>query len=730
MSYQPPEPPPTEFFRANDLMTMVERYMQTDEISRVYAAFLLAAEAHQHVVRLSGAPYITHPLEVARLLAEMHLDADTLCAALLHDVIEDTDYTREDIEERFGEVVGYLVEGVTKLDKEDFSDKQEATLASFQKMMQAMTEDFRVVIIKLADRLHNLRTLTHKSPESRRRIARETLGMYVPLARRLGMNTLRREMQLLAFQHLYPWRHRVLEAVIGRYLVSSQPISERIVADLTGKLQVAIASACVLVPDKNLFRVYESIKLYGKKFDETREMLELRITVGTVDECYRALGIVHAAYRPRIGHFYDFIATPKSYGFQALQTVVMTVSKRQVRIQIQTRPMYDVGLYGIAAQWRYTGRNAGGQRALFTHDALLRWQGQVRELGAKAGSAVEFYSDIQADLFLTEIYAFTPRGDVKEFPRGASMVDFAFAIHTEVGHRCIGARIDGDEVSLRTHVPNGATIEIITHPEANPQPSWLNFAVTARARSYIRNWLRQQKATEQLDLGRNLLDKALRERSSSLDSMAAEPLQSLLATLSLPDMDTLYRAIAQNEQCSRLLARRLLDKEGAGNALQADKDVPLLVTGTSGLLVHCQACCYPLPPEPILAVLDPEQGLAVHRDNCTCLHENTDPSDILSVSWAATHEGQHFLAGIQTQAHNVVGVLHHITELMHQLNVNIETVNTSGDRRIKDTNWVLWVRDLEHLQEIMRHIEHVPSIIRVKRLMDSGDGLKDAFLDD
>ncbi|PID50713.1 MAG: hypothetical protein CR991_00130 [Proteobacteria bacterium] len=721
MTSNPPDS--DEFFRAADLVNIVERYMEPDEIQRVYAAFHLAADAHKHDIRKSGEPYITHPVEVARILADMHLDVDTVSAALLHDVVEDTHYTLADIEQHFGSVVSYLVDGVTKLKSNKFSDKHAATVASFQKMMQAMTEDFRVVIIKLADRLHNLRTLTYQKPESRRRIARETLSIYVPLARRMGMNALRREIQLLAFQHLHPWRFRVLEGVIQRYLEASREINEQILNNVTLHLQQAIPASRVLIPDKNLVRVYESIKRYDKKFDETREMLDLKVLVGTVDECYRALGVIHSLYRPRIGQFHDFIATPKSYGFQALQTIVMTHSKRQVRVQIQTRPMYQVALYGIAAQWRYPGQNAG-QRSLFTREALVRWQGQVRDLGANAGSAIEFYSDMQADLFLTEIFAFTPRGDVKEFPRGATMIDFAFAIHTDVGLHCIGARLDGGEVPLRTHIPNGATIEIMRHEEAHPQPSWLNYAVTSKARSHIRTWLRQQKKADQRALGKALLQKALQDRASSFEQISDDRIDALLRTLNMQHQDELFLAIAQNEQCSRLLAQRLL---GLQKPIADEKDTPLLVRGTSGLMVHFQPCCYPLPNEPILAVLNPEQGLKVHRDRCRVLHEHTQSSEVLSVAWAGSTEGQTFLAGIQTQAHHVVGVLHHVTELMHQLNVNIESVHTSGDRRIKDTNWVLWVRNLEHLEEIMHHIEHIPSIIRVKRLLDSGNEGKTAL---
>ena len=382
--------PPNDFFRANDLTRTVERYMTPEESSRVYEAFLLAAQAHAGITRKSGEPYITHPLEVARILADMHLDADAVCAALLHDVLEDTDYSYSDLENRFGKVVADLVEGVTKLESEQFLDKNAASKASFQKFMQAMSDDFRVVIIKLADRLHNLRTLGYKKPASRRRICKETLDIYIPLAHRMGMNALRREMQSLVFEHLYPWRYCVLRAQLDRYLASVKELSETVENTVSQRLSETISNPLVFIPDKNLYRVYDSMK-NGESFDEDKELIELRVLVGTVDECYRALGILHATYRPRPGKFLDFIATPKSYGYQALQTVLIPSGQRRpVAVKIQTRSMYQTALFGITAQWRYPGQNAG-QRSLFTQEALKRWQEQVRDLGSKAGNASEFY---------------------------------------------------------------------------------------------------------------------------------------------------------------------------------------------------------------------------------------------------------------------------------------------------------------------------------------------------
>ncbi len=715
---------------------MVERYLSEEDSHRVYNAFILAGEAHQHVVRLSGEPYITHPLEVARILADMHMDAETLCAALLHDVIEDTDYTEEDIAERFGTVVAQLVDGVTKLEGDSFANKQEATIASFQKMMAAMTGDFRVVLIKLADRLHNLRTLGFKKTASQRRIAKETLTIYVPLARRMGLNALRRNMQVLAFQHLYPWRSQVLQQSLNRYLDYNRALHKDILNTVLEAVREKMPGSLTFIWRKNPFSIYERIKRYGKRFDEKRETLDIRILVGTVDECYRALGVVHALYNPKPDSFIDFISTPRTYGFQALRTVVYTPNRQAVRVQIQTRSMYHVAQYGITAQWRYPDLQSS-QKAQITQDALDRWLEQVRDLGLKAGSAVEFYSDLQADLFLTEIYAFTPRGDVKEFPRGASMIDYAYAIHSAIGQHCVGARVDGEDVPLRTRIPNGATIEIMTDDAATPQPSWLNFVVTGKARSQIRSWLRQQKAADRLVLGRKLLEQALQNHNSSLAAIRPDDLQRFLRKFKMADLDELFLSLAKGEHYARLLSRQLLNlsgdtRAGPSEAGTENEHTPLLVKGADGLLVHFCSCCYPLPKDPVLAHLNPDHGLEVHRENCSVLAATVEPEAILSVAWAEQVDNdQLFMAGIHTQAYNVPGVIFHVAELFRQMNVNIEDISTSGDQNIKETRWIVRVRDLEHLHKIIRLVEHIPSVIRVKRLQEKApDNGTDYFHDD
>lgn len=477
-------------FRSNDLMRLVERYMLAEDSRKVYDAFLLAAEAHDGQLRADKTPYITHPLEVARFLALLHLDADTICAALLHDVPEDTEHTVEEISKRFGSAVGQMVDGVTKLKRDDnLPTKQAVAIASYQKMMQAMTKDFRVVIVKLADRLHNMQTLGNVPPDKRRRIALETSTTYVALARRLGMNKIRRDLQWLCFQNLYPWRSRIMKMALEKYLEENEGKHLQVYNSISDALRMEIPCSNVMIWPKNLFRVYEQSRRKKVDFSQQCDLLEISVQVGELSECYQALGIIHGVFKPRMGMVKDFIAAPRAYGFRALQTTVTAPSGQLVRFQIQTREMFQIAQYGLAAQWSQPETRA------YTQAVFDQWLEQVEAFDSQAQNPDEFYADMQADMFQTEIYAYTPEGDVKELPRGATLLDFAYAVHTEVGHHCTGAKVDGRELPLRSRVPNTmATIEILTNKAHKPQLSWLNFVKTSRAYASIRTWLRQHDA--------------------------------------------------------------------------------------------------------------------------------------------------------------------------------------------------------------------------------------------
>ncbi|MEE9351206.1 MAG: RelA/SpoT family protein, partial [Thiotrichaceae bacterium] len=478
-------------FRMVDLCRLTERYMPEEDSKKVYRAFMLAAEAHDGVVRKSGEPYVTHPLEVAGILADLHLDADSICAALLHDVIEDTDFSYDDIADQFGATVADLVEGVTKLSTSGFKNKHEASIASFQKMIQAMTKDYRVVLIKLADRLHNVSTLGAMRPDKQRRIAKETLEIHAPLARRMGMNALRHKLQMRAFRSLYPYRSQIIEKWWDSCLTQKEETYSAVLANIQNALEnEGITSSTVFHREKNLYRLYEKEKRRRVPitFNRSDISYDIRILTKNSSDCYRALGVVHQLYVPKVGELKDFISVPKVYGFQALQTSVVTKNQDLIQVQIQSREMHQVAQFGIAAQWRFPYLNEQ-HRVDMAQRRLSTWLAQVKEIQEATENPEDFLEDMKADFFLREVYVMTPGGDSKILRTGATPVDFAYAIHTDIGQHCVAARIDGRKVPLNTQLHDGATVEIITKETSSPHPSWLNFVVTGKARAAIRHWI-------------------------------------------------------------------------------------------------------------------------------------------------------------------------------------------------------------------------------------------------
>lgn len=704
-----------EIFRAQDLMLLIERYMDEASVRKVYDAFLLAVDAHNGVVRKDGVtPYVTHPVEVACILASLYLDADTLCAALLHDVLEDTHYQHADLSRLFGKAVADLVDGVTKLEKsEELTTKQAVTIASYRKLMCAMTNDFRVVLIKLADRLHNMSTLGNMDSDARRRIAKETLASYIPLARRFGLNQIRRELQKYVFKNLYPWRSPILEHALEVYLQAHEQEYEAITRQVNSKLSASIPTASAFIWEKNLFRMYERRKHEGITFRQQCDLLEIRVLVREREECYLALGILHELYRPILGKLNDFIATPKGgYGFQALQTTVIANEHQLVRFQIQTHDMFHVAQYGLAAQWRYPDMRKTG-KAEYTQAALKRWLLQVKELESQADTPDEFYQDMQADLFQTEIYAYTPRGDVKDFPKGATLVDFAYAIHTQLGHHCVRAKVDGVERPLYTPIPHMSVVEIITDSSASPQPSWLHFVVTGRAKSSIRAWIRLQTAENQCILGKERFISALRGHGCDLSSVDRQHLEATLKASNYETLEALYQAIGRGDECPRLFSERLL-----GNLKEVDskQDAPLLIKGASGLAITIAPCCLPLPTEPILARRNQQHGLEIHRADCVHIGRLQQGDSLFPVAWAQDMGGKKFLAEIVIEVRDVLGMLHNITKRLAEMDVNIENLNITGVGSVKQDRLTIQVNDLRHLQEAMRQLKRIPNVLNVSRL--------------
>ena len=713
-----PEAASQTLINATDLSEQVSRYMDENDASRVYDAFLLAAEAHDGVVRKSGEFYIFHPLEVAYTLADLHMDADTICAALLHDVIEDTEYTKADITEKFGKVVADLVDGVTKLAGGEFTSRDEANAASFQKMMAAMTQDFRVVLIKLADRLHNVKTLGVRKPDSKRRIAQETLDIHVPLARRMGMNAMRKDLQVNAFEHLFPWRAKVLQKAMDNFITDNADTHQEIIKTITEALYENKVKGRVFRWQKNIYRLYQRIRNNKNKnqLDSQTEALELRILVNTSAECYAALGVIHQLYQPKIGKFKDFIATPKGYGFQALQTSLLTPQRQLIIVQIQSHEMYQIAQYGITAHRRYPDLLSSSDKSQVY---LNRWLRQVEEIQQATGNAAEFLQDMKADLFLSEIYVSTPKGETKVLPKGATPVDFAYAIHTEIGDKCVGAYIDGELSRLNAQIPNGATVKIVTDEDATPHSIWLNYVITAKARSSIRNWINKRKTHEFVALGKKILEKSLKKFGVSLADIDPANIAQTLDILSLKDTDTLYSSIAKGNQASMLVAKRLLNDETL--APVEDEEQVLLIKGTEGLAVHLQKCCHPIPNDAIVAQLDENRGLEVHRTNCPTLSHSKalQKKETISIAWVDdTSNESHFLAPLNVQVQNRVGVLSHITDFLEKMRVNIEDINIAGDSNIKDMYFLLQVKDANHLRQIAESLNNQSHVINVVRLFD------------
>ncbi len=704
---------------ATDLSEVVSRYMSKEDASKVYDAFLLAAEAHDGVVRKSGEFYIFHPLEVAYTLADLHMDADTISAALLHDVIEDTSFTKKDIAEKFGNVVADLVDGVTKLAGGEFTSRDEAAAASFQKMMAAMTQDYRVVLIKLADRLHNVKTLGVRKPEAKRRISQETLDIHVPLARRMGMNTLRKELQINAFKHLYPWRSQMLEKAMERFYGENAETHHDIVAQITEALFENKIKAQVFRWNKNILKLYKRIKnSKGRKhIDKHTESLEIRVLVESTNDCYVALGVIHQLFHPKVGSFKDFIATPKGYGFQALQTALLTPQKQLIFVQIQSREMYQIAQYGITAPMRYPELLKSSDKS---QRYLNRWLKQVEEIQQATGNAAEFLEDMKADLFLSEIYISTPKGEVKVLPKGATPIDFAYAIHTEVGNKCSGALIDGEPVRMNTVIANGATVEILTNEDATPKPSWLNYVITAKARSSIRNWINKRKSHEFVDLGKQILEKALSPYNKSIKSIDSEMMQKTLSDLNLSDQDSLFSSISKGNQSAKLVARRLIDDDALVEHKENTNQL-LFIKGTEGLAVHLQPCCHPIPNDIIVAQLDEVRGLEVHRSNCPVLSASHSPNkkETFSIAWSEeASKEKNFLAALNVQVRNKIGVLSHITDLLEDMHVNIEDINISGDSNVKDMYFLIQVKDVTHLRKIAESVNNQSHVLDVTRVFD------------
>ncbi|RVU85853.1 bifunctional (p)ppGpp synthetase/guanosine-3',5'-bis(diphosphate) 3'-pyrophosphohydrolase [Leucothrix sargassi] len=699
-------------FESTDLYRIIQRYQTDDEIQSTRDAYEFAAEAHKSVTRKSGELYIYHPLEVARILADLHMDVDTICAALLHDVVEDTEHTKEEIAERYGSVVAELVDGVTKLAGNHFTSRTEASEASFQKMMVAMTQDYRVVLIKLADRLHNMRTLGSMPAEKKRRIAKETIQIHAPLARRMGMHRLRKELQTLCLMHLHPWRYKVLEKSVAANYELNQETYDRILDDLTQALRSQNVSSSCFLWEKNLYRIYSDAQRFrsNKYLSNEADGIEIRILVDKVPDCYLALGVVHQLYRPKVGKFEDYIAARKAYGYQALQTELMTYDRHLLKIEIQTKQMYQVSQYGVTSHFRYPNSMTSLD---FSKTYLNRWIKQVAEIQNTNGSPSEFMEDIKSDLFLEDIQVYTPRGEIKTLPHGSTPIDFAYEIHTDVGNHCDYATVDHRRVSLGSQLKNGVTVRIHTSEDARPQPNWINFVTTGKARAAIRHWINSRKDNEYIELGKELLNQALEPYNAELSNIPENHLNKTLKVLNLDSTEMLLSHISQGVHCSKLIARRLMDEDSLLKASDDNPDRAILIRGTEGLAVELQKCCYPMPDDIIVGQLEKGRGMAIHRANCPEV-QNISPAP-LKISWADNKKQQTYSAAVTIEVRNRVGAISSVTHTLQGLGVNIEELHVGGEQDAKTCHLIIEVMDSKHLRNIARKLQELELVISVIR---------------
>jgi guanosine-3',5'-bis(diphosphate) 3'-pyrophosphohydrolase len=701
--------------RIDDLCAITSEYLGPGQVAQLREACQFAAEAHAGIYRKSGEPYIFHPLAVARILANVRFDHETLLAALLHDVIEDTHYGKEQISSRFGPEVADLVDGVSKLTQIQFNSKLEAQAENFRKMFLAMANDLRVIMIKLADRLHNMRTLGAMRPESRRRIARETLEIYAPIAGRLGMNHLRQELENLGFSHLHPLRFRILQDAVRRMSGNRREIVGQLETRIQTRLREEGIKARVIGRGKHLWGIYKKMRGKHLPFKEVYDVYAVRIIVDTADTCYRVLGVMHSLYKPIMGRFKDYIAIPKANGYQSLHTVLFGPNGVPIEVQIRTEEMHVMAEVGVAAHWRYKsgGDGQGGHAQQRARD----WLHKLLDMQRRAGNPVEFLESVKVDLFPDEVYVFTPRGEIVQLPRGATAVDFAYAIHSDVGNTCVGARIDRRQAPLRTTLATGQTVEAIITPTARPNPAWLNFVVTAKARASIRHYLKHLQREEAILLGKRLLEKAMAGRIGGLGELPADGIKALIRQLKLASFDDLLADIGLGNRVAALIAKQLLP-EGEEDAVTAPdaSAQPLLIKGTEGTVVSFGKCCRPLPGDAIIGYLNAGRGIVIHRDNCknvTSYKKNFDKW--IEVEWEQ-HTGTDFSAELRLVVVNKRGMLATIAAAISATDTNIETINTSErDGNTTTVHLLLNVRDRAHLARVMRRLRTLPDALKLAR---------------
>ena len=689
-------------------------YLTEEQIAAVKRAHKYAETAHDGQMRRTGHDYITHPVAVAQILAQMRMDHQTLMAALLHDVIEDSPTSKTALGKRFGKQVAEIVDGVSKLTK-IFNSRAEAQAENFQKMALAMAKDIRVIMVKMADRLHNMRTIGVMSAAQRKRIARETLDFYAPIANRLGIHTIKTELEDLGFKALYPLRADRIERAVQSARGNRRELMEEIRNTITAALNRDSINAQVLGREKHPYSIYRKMKTQHKSFNDIMDVFGFRIIVDRVEDCYRTLGVVHNLFKPVAGRFKDYVAIPKANGYQSLHTSLFGMHGVPIEVQIRTRQMDAFAEHGIAGHWLY---KAGDEDGESNQRRARQWMQDLLELQRQAGDPLEFIESLKLDLFPDEVYVFTPTGEIMELPRGACPVDFAYMVHTDIGNHCVACRVDRNLAPLSLQLQSGQSVEIITSPDARPNPDWLTFVVTSRARSAIRLALKQQQSTEAITLGRKLLNRALGNANVSINDLDFRRLRRVFTELGVRKLNDLLAAIGNGDLMAYVAAQKLLAADNPEyEAVAVEGGGPVAIRGGEGLVINYGRCCGPVPGDPIVGHMTPGRGFVVHIETCPNINElrRRAAREIIPARWTTTTEGE-FLSYLRVDVNRRKGILAEIAAEVTAADAGLDHINVE-ERNAEVSTVVMGVtvRNRTHLARVMRRLRNVQAVISLSR---------------
>lgn len=693
------------------LREVLDTYLEPAQVADIERAYQVAECAHDGQMRSSGDPYITHPVAAARILAELHLDHQTIMAALMHDVIEDTEVSKQDLADQFGDQVAELVEGVSKLTQIDFRSKEEAQAENFRKMMMAMVQDIRVILIKLADRLHNMQTLGSLRPDKRRRIARETLEIYAPIANRLGIYKLKEQLELLGFANMHPMRYKILKSAVDKSRGRRKKVIEEISEQIKIRLKDAHIQGTVIGREKSVYSIYKKMRDKVGTFNEVMDIYAFRVITDSEDSCYRILGQVHNLFKPVPDRFKDYIAIPKANGYQSLHSILQSKAQVKIEVQIRTELMDQMAEHGVAAHWLYkTGSSHPAE------NKAREWLQSLIELQQSADDSLEFIENVKIDLFPDEVYVFTPKGKIIQLPKGATPVDFAYAIHTDVGNTCIACKIDKQFAPLSTKLTNGMTVEVVTAPGSKPNPAWLSFTVTGKARANIRSFVKNMRRDEAVNLGYRLLEQSL---GANLDSYDVDHLEQTAAAINYESFEDLLAEIGLGRIASVLVAHRIKfqdSDEESVDEIDHQNAEPMAIKGTEGLVVKYAKCCHPIPFDPIMAYVSAGKGFTIHRQTCPNVKRAHKQNDrYVPVEWSPDVEGE-FSCNLDIEVFNGRGVLAQITSIISNQDINIVNVKIDElDGNINILHFEVRLHNRAHLASIIKKLRVVPFVNKVQR---------------